>query len=109
MPYVIYLDSEVDKPVWRSDVGIQLSGNAGSITCGGWRLVANFTAGKSMEGLYGVVNSEEVNRIMLGGSGATLNAFSAWFEKVEAMEGTKSPLPLNSLSDSSEVLILQCR
>ena len=105
VPYVICLDSEVNNPVWYSADGIQISGNAGSVTCGGWRLVANFTAGKSMEGLYGVVNSSEVNQIMLGGTGAILNAFSAWFEKVEETYGTKSSIPLNSMSESADKII----
>ena len=95
VPYVIYLDSEVNAPVWRSDDGIQITDNAGSTTCGAWSLVANFTAGKSMTGLYGVVNSPDpsdggkrINRIMKGGSGAVLNAYSASFEMAEADNST---------------------
>lgn len=95
MPYVIYLENEVDRPVWYSEEGIQLSANARSTTCGAWSLVANFTAGKSMTGLYGVVNSPDpsdggkrINRIMKGGSGAVLNAYSASFEMAEADNST---------------------
>lgn len=95
MPYVIYLENEVDRPVWYSEEGIRLSGNAGSVTCGAWNFAANFSAGKSMEGLYGVVNSPDpsdggkrINRIMKGGSGAVLNAYSASFEMAEADNST---------------------
>lgn len=95
VPYVIYLDSEVNAPVWRSDDGIQITDNAGSTTCGAWSLVANFTAGKSMTGLYGVVNSPDpsdgskrINKIMKGGSGAVINAYSACFEMAEADDST---------------------
>ncbi len=95
VPYVVSLDSEVNAPVWRSEDGIQLTGNAGTITCGAWSIVANFTAGKSMTGLYGVVNSPDpsdgskrINRIMKGGSGAVLNAYSASFEMAEADNST---------------------
>ncbi len=114
MPYVIYLENEVDRPVWHSEEGIQLSGNAGSITCGAWNFAANFSAGKSMEGLYGVVNSPDpsdgskrINRIMKGGNGALLNACSAWFELSEvskvnnSLPGTKSAVTSSSASSES--------
>lgn len=117
MPYVIYLENEVDKPVWYSEEGIRLSGNAGSVTCGAWNFTANFTAGKSMAGLYGVVNSPDssdggkrINRIMKGGNGALLNACSAWFELSEvskvnnSLPGTKSAV--TSASASGEGLPL---
>ncbi|MBQ0096101.1 MAG: hypothetical protein KBS53_00445, partial [Bacteroidales bacterium] len=97
VPYVIYLESEVNTPVWRSDDGIQIVGEAGSVTCGAWSLVANFTAGKSMTGLYGIVNSPDpsdgskrINRIMKGGNGAVLNAYSASFVNSES-NGSAGP------------------
>lgn len=86
IPYVIFLENEIKNPVWTSQEGIQLSGNAGTVTCGAWSITANFEAGKAMNGLYGVVNTPEVNNIMLGGAGSTLNAYSAYIIEEDVLE-----------------------
>lgn len=75
-PYVISSASEVVNPQWGQTTIGELT--AGEITCGAWSFKANFEAGKSMEGLYGVVNSR--NKVMKGGASSTINAFSAYFE-----------------------------
>lgn len=86
IPYVIFLENEIKNPVWTSQEGIQLSVNAGTVTCGAWSITANFEAGKAMNGLYGVVNTPEVNNIMLGGAGSTLNAYSAYIIEEDVLE-----------------------
>lgn len=74
-PYVIFLNAEVNTPSWENITCGELS--AVTISRGGWDFVSNFQANTSMTGKYGVVNSK--NKIMKGGAGATLNAFTAYF------------------------------
>lgn len=74
-PYVIFLNAEVENPSWENITCGELS--AVTISRGGWDFVSNFQANTSMTGKYGVVNSK--NKIMKGGAGATLNAFTAYF------------------------------
>lgn len=100
MPYVIFLENEIKNPVWTSQEGIQLSGNAGAVTCGAWSITANFEAGKAMNGLYGVVNTPEVNNIMLGGAGSTLNAYSAYIiEEDVPEEETKASMGVTASNE----------
>lgn len=100
MPYVIFLENEIKNPVWTSQEGIQLSGNAGTVTCGAWSITANFEAGKAMNGLYGVVNSADVNNIMLGGAGSTLNAYSAYIiEEDMPEEETKASMGVQASNE----------
>lgn len=100
MPYVIFLENEIKNPVWTSPEGIQLSGNAGTVTCGAWSITANFEAGKAMNGLYGVVNTPEVNNIMLGGAGSALNAYSAYIiEEDMPEEETKASMDVTASNE----------
>lgn len=79
-PYVISVASEVVNPQWEETTIGEL--NPGTVTCGAWSFIANFEAGKSMKDLYGVVNSQnpnKVNKVMKGGTNASLGAFTAYF------------------------------
>lgn len=94
-PYVLHLGTAVPSPSWTDlTVGAATSmtvtaqagygNNVGADgTYASWSMTSNFTAGMDMEGLYGIVNSGTNNQggqggLKLGGSGSTLNAFSAY-------------------------------
>lgn len=72
-PYIIYLSKELnapsftDKPVFAE--------NAKTVTVGGWSMAGNYAVGKDMEGFYGVANNATIKK---GGSGSTLNGFTAY-------------------------------
>lgn len=75
-PYIIQLNSPVTNATWgETNVSVL---TASEITCGAWTLKANYTVGKSMNGFYGVVNSQ--GKIMKGSTTATLNAYTAYLE-----------------------------
>ena len=96
-PYVLHLGSEVMNPTWTNLTdGITLA-EAQPVTITpqkgysgyeDWQMTSNFTAGMSMSGLYGIVNranltgDEQTDNpdgcLKLGGSGSTLNAFTAY-------------------------------
>ena len=106
-PYVLHLGANITGyPSWEdqsvSSVVAQTvtatSGYGNNVGADGtyasWSMTSNFTAGMDMEGLYGIVNSGTNNQggqggLKLGGSGSTLNAFSAYITPPTAVsQGT---------------------
>lgn len=90
VPYVISCNSDIiNKELYNINVlSAEELQSAGSVDCGQWSFVANLSAGDDgsgidMNGKYGVVNSvdqgEQKNKIMLGGSGSKLKAYTAYF------------------------------
>lgn len=91
VPYVILCDNTICEKVISDTDGISVSSTeelqrVGTVNCGQWSFVANFSAGGDgngidMNGKYGVVNSAEPkrNEIMLGGEGSKLQAYTAYF------------------------------
>jgi len=88
-PYVLHLGSQVVNPTWENlDDGISvaaipeepaasiqtLTGYSGCST--EWGMYANYDPAFSMDGKYGIVNAQ--GGLMLGGSGSTLAAFTAY-------------------------------
>jgi hypothetical protein len=84
-PYVLHLGYEVKDPTWTDTTnGITVAtASAASVTpstgysgYAGWTMNANYEVGFDMENKYGIVNSE--GGLKLGGSGSSLNAFTAY-------------------------------
>lgn len=83
MPYILHLADGVNQPVF-TNVTAESPIPGEHIATGGidnagtsftqWKMVANYTPEMSMEGYYGITG----NRIMLGGSTSTLNAYTAY-------------------------------
>lgn len=93
VPYVLYLENEVNGAEFAATGGIALKSSeqmeaVSVISCGGWKMVSNFNAALPMANLYGVVNGSangNVDRIMRGGAGSSVNAYSAYFRVKEAV------------------------
>lgn len=85
-PYIIQLNSPVTNATWGETNMIALT--ASEITCGAWTMKANYTVGKGMNGLYGVVNSQ--GKIMKGSTNATLNAYTAYLEMNPTSRSTEN-------------------
>lgn len=84
-PYILHLGTEVEFPEF-TDVTItdaspsehyaQGGVNNSHITYRDWKMAANYTPALSMNGFYGVVNSEGC--LMRGGENSTLNAYASY-------------------------------
>lgn len=85
-PYIIQLNSPVTNATWGETNVSALT--ASEITCGAWTMKANYTVGKSMNGFYGVVNSQ--GKIMKGSTNATLNAYTAYLEMNPTSRSTEN-------------------
>ena len=72
-PYILHLGQPVTSPHGDSYTD--------------WQMTSNFTAGFSMSGLYGIVNS--IGALQLGAASATLNAFTAYITPPAGVAGVK--------------------
>lgn len=99
-PYVLYLGQSVVDPSWTNITlapaqPVSIAPTAGYSTTSApdgssyadWQMTSNFTAGFSMNGLYGIVNA--AGALQRGGSTATLNAFTAYITPVSGAAGVK--------------------
>lgn len=96
-PYVLHLGYEVKDPTWTDTTnGITVAtASAASVTpstgysgYAGWTMNANYAVGFNMNGKYGIVNNSQLTGtnqttypdggLKLGGSGSSLNAFTAY-------------------------------
>jgi len=99
-PYILHLGQPVTDPSWTdidlpaaesqtitpaSGYGTAASPHGDSYT--DWQMTSNFTAGFSMSGLYGIVNS--IGALQLGAASATLNAFTAYITPPAGVAGVK--------------------
>lgn len=84
-PYVLHLGYEVVNPTWTdmtNGISVEeaeasyVTASTGYSGYDGWKMWSNFTPSFGMTGKYGIVNSE--GGLKLGGSGSTLNAFTAY-------------------------------
>ena len=100
-PYILYLGSQVVDPSWTDiqlpaatpatitpSTGYGTAASPDGSSYSDWTMTSNFTAGKSMVGLYGVVNA--AGGLKLGGSGSTLNAFTAFITPPAGSAGVKT-------------------
>lgn len=100
-PYVLHLGEEVVDPSWDDlDVPVAEAASVTPATGYGvvaspdgnsdysdWQMTSNFAAGKSMTGLYGIVNAQ--GGLQLGSSTSTLNAFTAFIAPPAGNAGVK--------------------
>ena len=100
-PYILHLGEQVTDPSWThieltAATPVTITPAAGynaSVSPSGtssyadWQMTSNFTAGFSMSGLLGIVNS--AGALQRGSSTATLNAFSAYITPAPEAAGVK--------------------
>lgn len=82
-PYILHLAATVESPVFRDVAPEDIVPGEHAATGGvdgtdvsytHWTMKANYTPGMSMQGMYGITG----DRLMLGGSASTLNAYTAY-------------------------------
>lgn len=90
-PYILHLAAEVVNPAWANQEVVAAEEVTVSPQQGGakddWSMTSNYTVGKDMNGLYGIVNAE--GGLKLGASGSFLNAFTAYITPPAGANGVK--------------------
>ena len=92
-PYVLHLGQQLVDPEW-TDIEVlepqpaTITPSSGYNDYNAWQMTSNFTAAKAMNGLYGIVNA--AGALRLGGSGSTLNAFTAFITPPAGSAGVKA-------------------
>ena len=74
-PYLVYYENETEVTLYGSSEDF----TPAAVTFGDVTFTGNYTAGKDMEGLYGVADKEGKQYIMKGGAGSTLGSTGAYF------------------------------
>ena len=74
-PYLVYYENETEVTLYGSSEDF----TPAAVTFGDVTFTGNYTAGKDMEGLYGVADQEGKQYIMKGGAGSTLGSTGAYF------------------------------
>lgn len=82
VPYLVYFPTETT--IGTAEAPLYIVANVPSyepapVSHNGFTFVGNYKAGLNMEGLYGVASANDVQKIMLGGAGSSLNATCAYF------------------------------
>lgn len=79
-PYLIYFEKEQDLSASPIYMPAEIESTTPvAVTFGDVTFTGNYTAGKDMEGLYGVAEQEGSQYIMKGGAGSTLGSTGAYF------------------------------
>ena len=99
-PYVLHLGQPLTDPSWSNIElteatpstitpadGYGSTANPNGTSFSDWQMTANFTAAKSMTGLYGIVNA--TGSLQLGGTTAIINAFTAYITPPAGAAGVK--------------------
>ncbi len=122
-PYVLHLSADVEQPKWTGTFTVEAAaaqsvaastgygagyGPAGSYS--DWQMTSNFTAGFDMEGKWGIVNSVLNSAggqggLRLGGSGSTLNAFTAYITPPAGSNNVKTRAAFTD--ESGEVTLIE--
>ena len=122
-PYVLHLSADVEQPKWTGTFTVEAAaaqsvaastgygagyGPAGSYS--DWQMTSNFTAGFDMEGKWGIVNSglnsaRGQGGLRLGGSGSTLNAFTAYITPPAGSNNVKTRAAFTD--ESGEVTLIE--
>ena len=74
IPYVLYLGQALENPQFQQAEVAAMEEQ--QVTYSSWTMSSNYTLGRSMLGLYGVVNAD--SNIRRGGEGSTLNCLTAY-------------------------------
>lgn len=99
-PYILHLGQPVTDPSWTDidlpvaesrtitpSTGYGIAASPHDDSYADWQMTSNFTAGFSMSGLYGIVNS--IGALQLGSASSTLNAFAAYITPPSGVAGVK--------------------
>ena len=100
-PYILYLGEQVVDPSWTNidlpaaspttitpSKGYSVASSPdGNSSYSDWQMTSNFTAGYSMNGIYGIVNS--IGALQRGGATSTINAFTAYITPAPGASGVK--------------------
>lgn len=107
-PYLLYLPQEVSNRIFTHVTASKPEEIA--ITQNGWTMHGNYTPAKSMSGRYGMAGG----KLCLGGSNATLNAYTAYFEapattqhvrvRVAVEDGNGNTTWLGEMNDEEETV-----
>ncbi|MGN0217426.1 MAG: hypothetical protein ACI4AJ_03035, partial [Bacteroidaceae bacterium] len=107
-PYLLYLPQEVSNRIFTHVTASKPEKIA--ITQNGWTMHGNYTPGTSMSGRYGMAGG----KLCLGGSNATLNAYTAYFEapattqhvrvRVAVEDGNGNTTWLGEMDDEEETV-----
>lgn len=107
-PYLLFLTQEVSNRIFTHVTASTPKEIA--ITQNGWTMHGNYTPGTSMSGRYGMAG----DKLCLGGSNATLNAYTAYFEapattqhvrvKVAVEDGNGNTTWLGEMNDEEETV-----
>ena len=108
-PYLIYLSQSVASPIVFENV-TAVQPQAADVTKNGWTMHGNYTPGTSMNGRYGIAGG----KLCLGGSNATLNAYTAYFKapattqhvrvRVAVEDGNGNTTWLGEMNDEEETV-----
>lgn len=105
-PYILYLAAEVVNPTWANQEVVAAEEVTVSPQQGGakedWSMTSNYTVGKDMNGLYGIVNT--AGGLKLGGTGSTLNAFTAYITGPSTGGAVKARTSFLDFGDESTAL-----
>lgn len=107
-PYLLYLPQEVSNRIFTHVTASMPKEIA--ITQNGWTMHGNYTPGTSMNGRYGIAGG----KLCLGGSNATLNAYTAYFKapattqhvrvRVAVEDGNGNTTWLGEMNDEEETV-----
>ena len=79
-PYLIYFEEAKDLSAAPIYMPVEIEGSTpAAVTFGDVTFTGNYTAGKDMEGLYGVAEQNGAQYIMKGGAGSKLGSTGAYF------------------------------
>lgn len=92
-PYVLHLGQQLTDPTWTNvevlePQSVTITPSEGYAGFLDWQMTSNFTPAKDMNGLYGIVNA--AGGLKLGGSGSTLNSFTAFITPPAGSAGVKT-------------------
>lgn len=85
-PYLVYYENETAVTLYGSSEDF----TPAAVTFGDVTFTGNYTAGKDMEGLYGVADQEGKQYIMKGSAGSTLGSTGAYFTVNGATAGVNT-------------------
>ena len=98
VPYLVFFENATTSPFYYC--GATQTPSAKGVTRDGITFSGNFTADKSMQGLYGVATGTDGHqRILLGSAGATLPAMAAFFSGTQSLANMSLRMEGENMTD----------
>ena len=98
VPYLVFFENATTSPFYYC--GATQEPSAKGVTHSGITFSGNFTATKSMQGLYGVATGTDGHqRILLGSAGATLPAMAAFFSSTQSLANMSLRMEGENMTD----------